>query len=113
MGRTFPSQTQLAFEQIAELKPFYEALRRQDQLILDKFFEAILQHRTAIANADSLLPMEITPFVILLEERKRSNCVHNELYRLIKELEKKLTALLPPEESQAEQRYHPRSDDPT
>jgi hypothetical protein len=98
MGHTFPSTTQLAFEQIAELKPFYEVLSRRDQLILDKFFEVILQHRVAIAHADSLLPMEMMPIVILLEERKRVNRVHDELYRLIEELEKRLTPLLPPGE---------------
>jgi len=98
MGHTLPSTTQLAFDTIAELKPFYEALRRQDQLILDKFFEAILQHRMAIANAASLLPMEIMPFVILLEERKRVNRVHDEIYRILQELDKKLETVLLPDD---------------
>jgi hypothetical protein len=89
MGRTLPSTTQIAFDLIAELKPFYEALRRTDQLILDRFFEAILQHRTAISNAADLLPMEVMPFVILLEEHKRNSQIHNELYVLIEELEKR------------------------
>ena|SRR5215211_6568797 len=96
MGRTLPSTTQLAFEQIAELKSFYETLRRPDQLILDKFFEAILQHRAAISNATNLLPMEVIPFVILLEERKRNNQVYNDIYHLIEQLEGKLKLLLPP-----------------
>jgi hypothetical protein len=73
MGRTLPSSTQLAFDLIAELKSFYGALRRSDQLILDKFFEDALQHRAAISNAASLLPMELIPLVILLEEHKRIN----------------------------------------
>jgi hypothetical protein len=66
MGRTLPSTTQIVFKLIAELEPFYGALRRSDQLILDRFFEAILQHRVPIGNADSLLPMEVLPFIILL-----------------------------------------------
>ena len=86
MGRTLPSTTQLAFDQIAELKPFYETLRRADQLILDIFFEAILQHRAAISNAANLLPMEVMPFVILLEEHKRINHLLEEHYGLIEEL---------------------------
>ncbi len=98
MGRTLPSTTQIAFEQIAELKPFYDALRRSDQLILDKFFETTLQHRAAIGNAANLLPMEVIPFVILLEERKRNNRIHIELYSQIEELEKRLIFLLPPGE---------------
>ncbi len=93
MGHTLPSTTQIAFEQIAELKPLYDALRRSDQLILDKFFEAILQHRAAIGNAANLLPMEIMPFVILLEERKRNNQIQNDLYVLIEGLEKRLDQL--------------------
>src|SRR3990172_5922315 len=90
MGRTLPSTTQTAFDQIAELKPFYQALRRSDQLILDKFFEALLQHRAASGNAASLLPMEVMPFVILLEEHKRNSQVYNELYSLIQQLENKM-----------------------
>ena len=96
MGRTLPSTTQLAFDQIAELKPFYETLRRPDQLILDTFFEAILHHRAAISNAANLLPMEVMPFVILLEEHKRNRQVHNELYVLIEAIENKIKPLLPP-----------------
>lgn len=95
MGRTLPSTTQIAFDLIAELRPFYQALRRADQLILDRFFEAILQHRTAISNAADLLPMEVMPFVILLEEHKRNSQVYNELYVLIEEIESKLKPLLP------------------
>jgi hypothetical protein len=100
MGNILLSTTQLIFEQIAELKPFYGALRRSDQLILDKFFEAILQHRAAIGNASSLLPMEVMPFVIMLEERKRNNITYNELYSRIEKLEQSLMRLLPLEEMQ-------------
>ena len=98
MGRTLPSTTQLAFDLIAELKPFYGALRRSDQLILDKFFESILEHRTAIGNSANLLPMEVIPLVILLEERKRFNHILIELYGQIEELDKTLLPSLPTEE---------------
>ena len=99
MGRTLPSTTQIAFDLIAELKPFYEALRRTDQVILDRFFESILQHRAAISHSANLLPMEVMPFVILLEEHKRNSQVHNEFYVLIEQIENKLKLLLPPESS--------------
>jgi hypothetical protein len=103
MGRTLPSSTQLAFDLIAELKPFYGALRRSDQLILDKFFEDALQHRAAISNAASLLPMELISLVILLEEHKRINRRLDEVFSQIlgqsqffwKELEKIRNAMLP------------------
>jgi hypothetical protein len=97
MGRTLPSTTQLVFNLIAELKPFYETLRRSDQLILDQFFESALQHRPALSNAANLLPMEVMPFILLLEERKRNNHIIIELYSQIEDLEKNLIYVLPPE----------------
>ena len=100
MGRTLPSTTQLAFDLIAELRPFYGALRRGDQLILDTFFEAALQHRAALGNTAHILPMEVMPFVILLEEHKRNRRVYNEIYGLIEEIEKKLKPLLPPSDAE-------------
>ena len=97
MGRTLPSATQLILEEFAELKPLYKGLRRGDQLIFDKFFENILQHRAAIDNARNLLPMEMIPFAILLEERKRNNTIFIDLYSQIEELEKRLLLLSPPD----------------
>ena len=97
MGRTLPSATQLILDEFAELKPLYNALRRSDQLIFDKFFEAISQHRAAIDNARNLLPMEMIPFAILLEERKRNNQMFIDLYSQIEELEKRLIDVLPSE----------------
>ena len=95
MGRTLPSTTQIVFKLIAELEPFYLALRRSDQLILDKFFEAILQHRVPIGNADSLLPMEVLPFVILLEERKKFDKLQAEVRAELEELQKQVDSLSP------------------
>ena len=92
MGRTLPSATALILQEFAELAPLYEALRHNDQLILDKFFEAIAQHRAELDHARNLLPMEIMPFAILLEERKRNNAIFNELYKQIEELEKKINS---------------------
>ena len=100
MGRTLPSTTQIAFDLIAELKPFYGALRRSDQLILDTFFEAALQHRAALGNTAHVLPMEVMPLVILLEEHKRNRQVYNEIYGLIEEIEKKLKPLLAPSDAE-------------
>lgn len=99
MNKTVFSPTQIVLDQIAELRPFYGALRRQDQLILDRFFEAILQHRAAIGNAANLLPIEIMPFVILLEERKRVNQLFHELISRIEELDKAYQQLTPPHDS--------------
>jgi len=96
MGRQLPSATQLIFEQVAELRSFYDALRRSDQLILDKFFEDIFQHRAAISNATNLLPIEVMPFVILLEERKKLGLIHIDLWKQIEELDGRLKQLETP-----------------
>ena len=69
-------------------------------MILDRFFESILQHRAAISHAANLLPMEVMPFVILLEEHKRNSQVYNELHVLIEAIENKIKSLLPPDEDQ-------------
>jgi hypothetical protein len=94
MGRTLPSATQLILDEFAELKPLYSALRRADQIIFDKFFEAISQHRAAIDNARNLLPMELIPLAILLEERKRNNQMFIDLCRRMEELENRDGRLL-------------------
>jgi hypothetical protein len=85
------------------LKPLYNALRRADQLIFDKFFEAISQHRAAIDNARNLLPMELIPLAILLEERKRNNQMFIELCRRVEELEKNQERSLPSEEKETDE----------
>ena len=95
MDRTLPSATQLILDEFAELTPVYQAFRRADQIIFDKFFEAISQHRAAIDNARNLLPMEMIPLAILLEERKRNNHMFIELARQIEELDKRLLLLSP------------------
>jgi hypothetical protein len=100
MGRTLPSATQLILDEFAELKPLYGALRRSDQLIFDKFFEAISQHRAAIDNARNLLPMELIPRAILLEERKRNNHRFIQLCKRIEDLERNREGNLPPLEDE-------------
>ena len=74
------------------------ALCRSDQLILDQFFEAILQYRFPIGTTDNLLPMDVLPFVILLEERKKFDQLQAELRADIEDLKKHVGGLLPPPE---------------
>jgi hypothetical protein len=95
MSRTLSPTTQIIFNQIAELEPFYLVLRRSDQLILDTFFEAISQHRTAITNAENLLPIEVMPFAILLEEFKGMDNIRNELLNRLEVLKSQLELISP------------------
>lgn len=88
MGRNFPSATQLVHEVIGELKPLSEMLPPHDRWILTKFYEYALNNRAAIANAASLMPLEATLLIILLEERKRTNRLLSELQIEIAKLKK-------------------------
>ena len=88
MGRNFPSATQLVHEVIGELKPLSEMLPSHDRWILTKFYEYALNNRAAIANAASLMPLEATLLIILLEERKRNNRLLSELQAEIETLKK-------------------------
>ena len=88
MGRNFPSATQLVHEVIGELKPLSEMLPPHDRWILTKFYEYALNNRAAIANAASLMPLEATLLIILLEERKRTNRLLSELQAEIEKLKK-------------------------
>jgi hypothetical protein len=92
MGRTLPSATQIVLDELAGLRSFYDALRRSDQLILDRFFEDILQHRAAIANATNLLPIEIMPFVILLEAHKKNDRAFGQLHDQVQGLARAIEA---------------------
>ena len=96
MGRNFPSATQLVHEMIGELKPLSEMLAPQDRWILNRFYEYALNNRTAIANAASLMPMEATLLIILLEERKRTNQAIHELQAEIAKLRLHQKRLQPP-----------------
>jgi len=95
MGRNFPSATQLVHEVIGELKPLSEMLPPHDRWILTKFYEYALNNRAAIANAASLMPLEATLLIILLEERKRTNRLLSELQAEIETLKKDRKQLEP------------------
>jgi hypothetical protein len=90
MGRSLPAVTQLIFREIEEVKSLYEGLRRSDQLELDRLFESVIQHKAALANTGSLLPLEVMFILTLLEEHKRNNRVRYELYQEVQQLRKEL-----------------------
>ena len=88
MGRNFLSSTQAVQQVIADLKPFTEMLPPQDRLVFDRFYEYALNNRAAIANAASLLPLEATLLILLLEEHKRTQRLYSELRLEIDRLKK-------------------------
>ncbi len=104
MGRNFLSSTELVHQVIADLKSFTEMLPPQDRLIFNKFSEYALNNRAAIANAASVLPLEATLLVLLLEEHKRNRRLHEELRAEIQKLKQAVERL--------EQRVRTEADGP-
>ncbi len=96
MGRNFLSSTQAVQQVIADLKPFTEMLPPQDRLVFDRFYEYALNNRAAIANAASLLPLEATLLILLLEEHKRTQRLYSELRLEIDRLKKAASQLEEP-----------------
>src|SRR5512143_2120741 len=95
MGRNFPSSTDLVRQLISDLKPFADLLPPQDRLIFRQFTELALNNRFAIANAASLMPLEATILILLLEEHKRSQHLYDELRLELDHLKQALQRLDP------------------
>jgi len=95
MGRNFPSSTELVRQVIADLKPFADMLTPQDRLIFRQFSELALNNRAAIANAASLMPLEATLLIILLEEHKHTQRLYDELRAELDRLKKAARRLDP------------------
>ncbi|MGE5250991.1 MAG: hypothetical protein ACM3QS_12370 [Bacteroidota bacterium] len=88
MATGFPSATELVHQVITELKPFTEMLPPQDRLIFGKLTEYALNSRAAIVDTGSLLPLEATLLILLLEEHKRIQRLYSELCAEIERLQK-------------------------
>jgi hypothetical protein len=92
MGRHTLSTTALAHQLISHLKPLSEMLPLNERLIVEKFFDTILQQRVAISEATDLLPLEAALVILLADERRRNNqeidAVYRELQRLKDEIER-------------------------
>lgn len=83
MGRTVPTFTMVIQEHQLRWKKFREALRKEDQEILDDLFRAPKIHLAACAYAANPVPFENIVISMLIEEHKR-----------IIELEKALSKLM-------------------
>lgn len=90
MGRTVETFTMVIQEQQTRWKKFREALRKEDQEILDELFRAPKIHLAACAYAVTPIPFENIVMSILLEERKRSIALQgavNKLNERVRKLE--------------------------
>ncbi len=88
MSTDFLSTTELMHQVLADLKPFTEMLPPQDRLIFGKLMDYVLNNRAAIVEPASLLPLEATLLILLLEEHKRIQRLYSELCAEIERLQK-------------------------
>jgi len=86
MGRTTPTISILFQREIAELKRFRRALRKEDQLALDEVMVHVNKHMAASGYADHLLPFETFLLAMLLEEHKEIMRLRKELKETLKEI---------------------------
>ncbi len=72
MGRTVETFTMVIQEQRSRWKKFREALRKEDQEVLDELFRAPKIHLAACAYAVTPIPFENIVMSMLVEERKKT-----------------------------------------
>jgi hypothetical protein len=92
MGRTVPTFTMVIREQESRWTKFREALRKEDQELLDDLFRAPKIHLAACAYAVNPIPFENIVISMLLEERKRSAVLQKRVEEL-EALERRLARL--------------------
>ena len=90
MGRTVETFTMVIQEQRMLWKKFREALRKEDQQVLDELFRAPKIHLAACAYDVKPIPFENVVISMLIEERKKSimlQAIVDKLNERVKKLE--------------------------
>ena len=75
------SPTQLAYKVVAEIRLLAGELSPNQQRIIENYCNEILQHRSAIAEAVNLLPLEAALIVLQVREHENNNHEISELHR--------------------------------
>jgi polyhydroxyalkanoate synthesis regulator phasin len=86
MGRTVETFTMVIQEQRMLWKKFREALRKEDQAVLDELFRAPKIHLAACAYDVKPIPFENIVMSMLVEERKRANALQEDVDELKKQI---------------------------
>lgn len=82
MGRTVETFTMVIQEQRSRWKKFREALRKEDQEVLDELFRAPKIHLAACAYAVTPIPFENIVMSMLVEERKKTIALQGAVNKL-------------------------------
>jgi hypothetical protein len=78
--------TALAHKIVSELLFLASMLYPDEQRILKKFCDVILQNRAAVSDATHLLPLEAALVVIQVDEHKKNRHEFSELYNQLQTL---------------------------
>jgi len=89
MGRTVETFTMVIEEQRTLWKKFREALRKEDQQVLDELFRAPKIHLAACAYDVKPIPFENVVMSMLIEEHKKAIALQG----IVGELNERLTKL--------------------
>lgn len=87
------SPTALVHKLIAELMFLADMLSPNQQRIIKKFCDVLLQNRSAVSDSTNFLPLEAALVVIQVEEHENTNYEISELYKVIDELRREIREL--------------------
>ena len=87
------SPTALVYKVAGELMALADYLSPNQQRIIKRFCDVLLNNRTAVADATNLLPLEAALVVIQVEEHENTNYEISELHKRIDELAREIQEL--------------------
>lgn len=87
------SPTALIYKVVNELMALADYLSPDQQRIVKRFCDVLLNNRTAVADATNLLPLEAALIVIQVEEHTNTNYEVSELHKRIDELGREIQEL--------------------
>jgi hypothetical protein len=87
------SPTALVDKLIDELHVLAEYLDPNQQRIINRFCDVLLDNRTAVSDATNLLPLEAALFVIQVDEHQNTNYEISELHKRLDEVTRELQEL--------------------
>jgi hypothetical protein len=87
------SPTALVDKLIGELQQLAEYLDSNQQRIINRFCDVLLNYRTAVSDATNLLPLEAALFVIQVDEHQQTNYEISELHKRLDEVTQELQEL--------------------
>lgn len=87
------SPTALVYKVVDELTALADYLSPDQQRIIKRFCDVLLNNRSAVADATNLLPLEAALVVIQVEEHANTNYEISELHKRLDELGREIQEL--------------------